>query len=105
MILVARTAGPAHVIHRLMVERISTYAIPAWHAGESEEMWCTLPSLRDKGCLTITSVKNKMHFNIEVTVAENAEETLVRMHAAVFKMLVTHFGSHVSQILWLRQRD
>jgi hypothetical protein len=88
-----------------MVERISAYSIPAWHAGESEEMRCTLPSVQGKGYLTIDSVRNKMYFNIEVTVAENAEETLARMHAAVFKMLVTHFGSHVSQILWLRQGD
>jgi hypothetical protein len=100
MRLVARTAGRAEIAHRFIIEKLSAYAVPAWHTVENEAIQCTLPSVRNAGCVTMKSERNTIYFVFTPAAGQATREVEALVYAAVFKMVISHFGDQVSQLCW-----
>lgn len=100
MRLVARTAGRAEIAHRFIMEKLSAYAVPAWHTVENEAIQCTLPSVRNTGCVTMKSERNNLYFIFNPSAGHETREVKALVYAAVFKMVISHFGDQVSQLCW-----
>lgn len=99
MRLVARTPGCANIAHRFIIEKLSAFAIPTWQV-ENEEIKCTQGNLQNAGFVTLKSERNRLHFILRPITGNETEKNETLMCAAVFKMLISNFGDHVSQIYW-----